>query len=51
MSKFDDLPDELRGHIFSYLRDKARDCCAMCNIVCVDGQSSQVKSSLCPLVP
>ncbi len=25
MSNFDDLPDELRRHIFSYLRDKARD--------------------------
>ena len=35
MGNFDDLPDELRRHIFSYLRNKARDCCAICNIVCV----------------
>ena len=26
---FDNLPDELRKHIFSYLRNRARDCCAM----------------------
>lgn len=35
MSKFDDLPDELRKYIFSYLRSKARDYCCMCNKVCV----------------
>lgn len=35
MSKFDDLPDELRRYIFSYLRSRASDCCAMCNKVCV----------------
>ena len=35
MSSFDDLPDELRRYIFSYLRNRARDCCVMCNIVCV----------------
>ena len=35
MNSFDYLPDELRKHIFSYLRNRAQDYCAKCNIVCV----------------